>query len=550
VNFSKLNKPQVEKTMTEKPKSTMQIYWENFKNFKKSPILNAISNTARLIPSDDQLIAFISGLPYQAKEYLKNKDLERLADTYSESGLTDQYLKYATRKMILRDEIQSLAVGTGSTPEIKNDELSYLYGKYERFLCDNVRGNGAMTIYISKILHRLSLQKTMQDKVKNMDKNEFLDNYFPGVKYEGDLPEFEIEILPLAVNIKTPDYNFVQNLYSNKILDKEECSKIGCGGFFNGDHEFNILVEHISTYIGTDTETHELFHAEMKLQNPNKTVMAKNQYSLKDNMTNWDEDTDIEKQLKEFYTSINMDIIEEVMAFFSEPNHEFDGTIFNYYLDHYGIRNGEFDIMLNENTGLTTWDKAGIQTSYSQMEKDLKSSIFEFRDALQIMHQKGYPKAWILNSFSSVDNRPVFLENTNPKALALSLPIYDPQKTEKQRKTFDKISERHQRKLELLKQNIELSSKFTEDFDQMFLKKEYFNQKGVYVQKFNFKSFIYTIKNGTPVDELLFGDHIQEILQKYGDTQATRQAIVAKLTQEIDEAKEKYAVAIVRTADL
>ncbi|MBC7472439.1 MAG: hypothetical protein H7196_04250 [candidate division SR1 bacterium] len=531
-----------------KPKSAMREKLDAFLDFKKSPTLKLINDAYAAIPTDQEAMNFIMRLPKRAKEYLENKNLEKLATVYQKGGVTNQYIKYAGRKLLLRNEIQSLTENTTQEPEVQKDNLSYLYGKYERFLCDKVAANGATSPKIQYMLYQISLQKKLQEKAKSQDKNEFIRKYFSGVKYEGELPEFEMEYLPIAINIKTSDFDLVQNLYHSKLINnEEETRKSQCGGFYIEKEGLNIIVEFIDANndYNTDTKTHELFHAEMSLQNPanaknlEKTNIATN---LTSQICKWNEKNNINKNLKTFFDSIKLRINEEVMAFFSEPNHDFTDKSFEYYFAYYGIENSKFNKLLSENKNLAPENKALITNSYKQMETELKSSIFELKNALQIMYQKGYPKDWILNSLCSTDKPPVFLENTSPKALAMSLPKYDPQKVEKQQKTFEKISGRHQKRLDILKNSMKFSVEFMSDINKLFLGERFFGRTGIFSSKPQFDFLMTQIKDSGPVSELIFANHIQDILQKSGDTQATRQAITIKLEQLLDEAKAKYAV--------
>lgn len=545
MNIPEIQKPKQGESLNQKPKSVMRERIDAFLDFKKSPTLKVINDVYAAIPTNQEAMNFITQLPERAKEYLKNKDLEKLATVYQEGGVTNQYVKYANRKLLLRNEIKTLAENATQEPEVQKDNLSYLCGKYERFLCDKVAENGTKSPKIQYILYQISQQKRLQDQTKSQDKNEFINKYFPGVKYEGELPEFEMEYLPIAINIKTSDFDLVQNLLHDKLLDDEKkATKSQCGGFCIEKEGLNIVVEYVENNGDTDTKTHELFHAEMRLQNPanvknlEKTNIATN---LTNQISEWNQESNTAQNLKTFFESIKLRVNEEVMAFFSEPNHDFSDKNFEYYFSYYGIEDDKFNKLLSENKDLTPESRASITNSYKQMKSDLKSSIFELKDALQIMQQKGYPKDWILNSLCSTDKPPIFLENTNPKALAMSLPKYDPQKVEKQQKTFEKISDRHQKRLDILKNNMEFSAEFVSDLNGLFLGERFFGRIGIFSSKPQFDFLMTQIKDGGPVDELIFGKHLQEILQKNGDTQATRQAITIKLEQLLDEAKVKYA---------
>jgi hypothetical protein len=199
-----------------------------------------------------------------------------------------------------------------------------------------------------------------------------------------------------------------------------------------------------------------------------------------------------------------------------------------------------FDQKLSDNQDLTKENMDSASTIYKTMKNELKDSLFEFKNALQIMHQKGYPKDWILNSMCSIDDRPLFLEITNPKALAMSLPDYDPAKTKKQEDLFIKISERHQKKLNTLKNTIELPEQLISDLNELFFRKNYFKKDGTFLSSPQFDFYIFQVQGGEVTGNQDFDTQIQEVLSKYGDTQSTRQAICINLKRLLAEAKKKY----------
>jgi hypothetical protein len=98
-----------EKTKDKKPKKTMRDRFGAFMDFNRSPILKKIDDIYNTIPTAQEVMSYINRLPERAKEYAENKKLELLAAEYRESSVTDQYIKYAGRKLLLRNEIQLLA---------------------------------------------------------------------------------------------------------------------------------------------------------------------------------------------------------------------------------------------------------------------------------------------------------------------------------------------------------------------------------------------------------------------------------------------------------
>jgi hypothetical protein len=204
--------------------------------------------------------------------------------------------------------------------------LSYLYGKYERFLCDTVSKEGTKKHKIQYILYKLSNQKNFNDDAKNRDKMESIKEWFPGIDFEDKLPEFELSYLPLATVIKTTDIDFVQNLFNNRLLSLEEKAITApCGGFCKEYLGCNIIIEfehEINVNQKSGTEIHELFHAEMNLQNSisKKTLKEIHPVSILDSqISDWKNAKKTHENLETFFKKIKICINEEVMAFFSQP---------------------------------------------------------------------------------------------------------------------------------------------------------------------------------------------------------------------------------------
>jgi hypothetical protein len=546
VSSTEKQKTVSDQTIDKKPKTSMSEWLNSFRDFKRSPILQIINDACEGIPSVQKILDHINQLPEKAKEYVEKKKLDQLALEYQASGVTNKYIKYAGRKLILRDEILSIAGDMHQGTDSERDHLSYLYGKYERLLCDKISKNGVKATKIQYVLYQIYKQNLFQDQIKKEDKNEFIKQCFPCLIYEVELPVFELEFLPLAINIKTNDHSFVQNLWHNKVLDAEEkqTNKAECGGFSKKYREFNVIVELVNDHnLEGNTKTHELFHAEMNLQNTiSKQNLAGTDKILTEQIEEWGENSNVSQNLGTFFMKIKDCISEELMAFFSEPNHDFSIKNFEYHFSYYGIKQYSFDELLSENKNLIVEKKATVSITYKLLTDQLISDILELKDALQIMHQKGYPKDWILNSLCSIDDRPVFLENTNPKALAMSLPVYDETKVEKQKKTFEKISVRHQKKLEMLKSSAELPSEFVSDLNTFLFRESFFGQDGIFKSQPQFDFFIAQVRAGLPTGNSTFDNHIESILKQYGDSQATREAVISKLKQMLEEAKERYTI--------
>jgi hypothetical protein len=520
-----------------------------FVDFKNSPLLQMITQNHQLLRIAQNDFLEIDNVHEQEDQGLLMEVKE-----LKESGVTDKFVKYADRKFILRNDIVQIA--NDSNEDNKEENLSYIYGKYERFLVDNVTNTNVIDNRAKLALFDLSTQSMLQDRVKEMSEKDFLKEYFPGLEYPEDIPDFQIMYHPLALHIVSNDDDFIQNLKAGKNLGVEEMHDIQkCGGFFTEIKNLKIITESAEiTKRGLDTETHELLHAEFALQNPKDNSSKMNRYGLMESVKEKESTEAISKSLGEHMKYLKNSIFEEVCAFFSENNeegHDFSNDIFDYYAKYYGLNLENLTEELAKKERLTTLNRVGL-VNQSQLDvESIRQQAFELKDALKIMHDKGYSKEWILNSFGSMIEPPKFLDKISPKALAMSLTDYNPQKTERQSKLFDKISDKHQIKLNNLKNSIQFPEHFISDLESVISSPDFFTRKGIFGNLRGFKTLIDNLKHGpfnqcvyTVVDENKENTFdFSKILQQYGDNQSTRQAIIFRLDKIVSEAKQKGGIA-------
>ena len=517
----------------QKEKSPMRQKLDDFLNFKNSPILKAINSLSSITSDSLKELEYISDLLDEDdgsgdENIILNKALQ-----LENEGVTRAYIRFAERKLLLRNEIASLG-----SEEINNpvETMYYLYSKYQRFLVDTQVENNIKTRNpkLELILFKLYEQSKLQEKVKNINLSEFVKIYFPSVTKLPADGTSTIEILPLAVHLKTTDKEFLARLNQRK----NEISNIPCGGFFTTINDLYIITELDYGNIDVDTKSHELFHAEVKLNNlhfqeQNKNHTDKNNLGEKISLCNTEED--VQGLFEQYFNDFERRISEEVLAFFSEPNHDLGDFEFDFYANVYKVNDSKIERSLIENKKIDHSMLTSLYAQFSNPENlgNIKKKIFQMKESLCIMESKGYPKGWILNSLSCLDEPPKLLKGVNLKALAISLPEYDPDLGLRQQNVINRIYEKNLSKTENLKQKIifdpELISKIEEyvsrpDFEsKTTMGSYYFNLTTITLRKS--ENLIEDLEN------MMYGQDLIKVINQHGDSLEVRNIIISKLNE-------------------
>ena len=526
------------KDSNNKEKSPVKQWLDRFVDFKNSPTLQAIEKTTYQTSCNLKEFLYASSSTILPETQLSDQELQEKAMDLQESGATKAYVKYAERKFLLRNEIASLGAEQIQNPGVT---FSYLYTKYERYLVNSQLTNdtGKRNPKLELILFQLYEQSKLQEKIKDKHLADFLIAYFPDVTIPPALGSTTLEILPQAVHLKTTDKEFLQRLYHNK--DEAVSDHDSCGGFFTTIKDLYVITELVyeeqNAAEQTDTRTHELFHTEVKLnglQRHNYEHNLTDKYNIKKKVIQSSIEEEVRAVFKKYFKLIEKRFSEEVFAYFSEPNHPFDDEIFDYYLQNYTIDNDTIMRSLSKNKHLNWSTQAKLYYEFIDPNniQNIKQRIFSQKEALDIMHKKGYPKQWILNSLSSLDETPATLEGVNLKALAISLPEYDPDLGLRQKSVIDKLYAKNQMKAADLREQIVLEPELTEKLE-MYVTRPGFEGNGVTGSHFfdmTIRTLLLSDNLKLKLKDMVFGEDIIKILDQHGESQIVRQVIADKLT--------------------